>query len=232
MTKPTDQTSRRGLSRRQILKATGGAAALLAAAKLNFPAGAFAQSAGPEVTKAKLGFIALTDAAGRRMRVNATACALTGRSREELLGGNVFDVRHPEDRDEDIRQYQRLVAGEIDRYSVEKRIVRKGGGVIWASVMCSGVRDSDGKFLYAVRIFQDITEAKRAADALAESEQRLAATYEHASIAISEVDAQGRVSVAATMRAMARVVSVPHSMFPSPMPGSMLRQQLAEIGCV
>src|ERR1700709_619312 len=52
----------RGLSRRQILKAGAGTAALLAAAKLNFPAGAFAQSAGPEVTAAKLGFIALTDA--------------------------------------------------------------------------------------------------------------------------------------------------------------------------
>jgi nitrate/nitrite transport system substrate-binding protein len=62
MKKPTDQTSRRGPSRRQILKASAGTAALLAAAKLNFPAGAFAQGAGPEVTAAKLGFIALTDA--------------------------------------------------------------------------------------------------------------------------------------------------------------------------
>ena len=62
MTKPTNPTSRRGFSRRQLLKATGGTAALLAAAKLNFPAGAFAQGAGPEVTKATLGFIALSDA--------------------------------------------------------------------------------------------------------------------------------------------------------------------------
>ena len=121
--------------------------------------------------------IAEIDAEGRRLRVNATACAITGRSREELAGGSVFDVRHPEDRDEDFRQYQRLVAGEIDRYAVEKRIVRKDGAVIWTSVMCSAVRDEAGKFLYAVRIFQDITENKRAADALAESEQRLAATY-------------------------------------------------------
>jgi nitrate/nitrite transport system substrate-binding protein len=63
MTKPTDQTSRHGVSRRQLLKATAGTAALLAAARLNFPAGAFAQGAGPEVKAAKLGFIALTDAA-------------------------------------------------------------------------------------------------------------------------------------------------------------------------
>jgi len=62
MTKPTHPTSRRGLSRRQLLKATGGTAALLAAARLNFPGGAFAQGAGPEVTKATLGFIALSDA--------------------------------------------------------------------------------------------------------------------------------------------------------------------------
>lgn len=57
--RPSETT---GLSRRQLLKATGSTAALLAAAKLNFPAGAFAQDAGPEVKGAKLGFIALSDA--------------------------------------------------------------------------------------------------------------------------------------------------------------------------
>jgi len=58
----TSTPAPRSLSRRQLLKAGAGTAALLAAAKLNFPAGAFAQAAGPEVTAAKLGFIALTDA--------------------------------------------------------------------------------------------------------------------------------------------------------------------------
>ncbi len=137
--------------------------------------------------------IAEIDVAGKRLRVNATACAITGRSREELVGGSVFDVRHSEDRDEDFRQYRRLVAGEIERYAIEKRMVRKDGAVIWTSVMCSAVRDEAGKFLYGVRIFQDISESKRAVDALAESEQRLAATYENAGVAISEVDAHGRL---------------------------------------
>src|SRR6201991_1194039 len=52
----------RSLSRRQILKAGAGTTALLGAAKLQLPGGAFAQGAGPEVKGAKLGFIALTDA--------------------------------------------------------------------------------------------------------------------------------------------------------------------------
>jgi PAS domain S-box-containing protein len=137
--------------------------------------------------------IAEIDATGKRLRVNATACAITGRAREDLVGGNVFEVMHPEDREEDWLQFRRLVGGEIDRYSIEKRIVRKDGAVIWASVMTSAVRNEDGTFNYAVRIFQDITETKRAIDALAESEQRLAATYEHAGIAISEVDAHGHL---------------------------------------
>src|SRR6476661_5271511 len=62
MTKSAHPASRGGISRRQILKGAAGTAALLAAAKLNFPGGAFAEGAGPEVKAAKLGFIALSDA--------------------------------------------------------------------------------------------------------------------------------------------------------------------------
>jgi nitrate/nitrite transport system substrate-binding protein len=47
-------------NRRHFLKLTG-ASALAAAARMAFPAGAFAQGAGPEVKGAKLGYIALTD---------------------------------------------------------------------------------------------------------------------------------------------------------------------------
>jgi nitrate/nitrite transport system substrate-binding protein len=50
------------LTRRQVFKGAAGTAALLAAARLQLPAGAFAQAAGPEVKGTKLGYIALTDA--------------------------------------------------------------------------------------------------------------------------------------------------------------------------
>jgi nitrate/nitrite transport system substrate-binding protein len=55
--------SRRGLSRRAFLKSTAGTAALLGALQAKFPAGVhIAEAAGPEVTKAILGYIALIDA--------------------------------------------------------------------------------------------------------------------------------------------------------------------------
>ena len=51
------------LGRRTILKGATATAALMGAVRASFPAGAFAQAAGPETSKVTLGFIALTDAA-------------------------------------------------------------------------------------------------------------------------------------------------------------------------
>jgi nitrate/nitrite transport system substrate-binding protein len=64
MTINKGSSGRKGLNRRSFLKASAGTAALLGAVNTQFPFGAYiAQAAGPEVTKALLGFIALTDAA-------------------------------------------------------------------------------------------------------------------------------------------------------------------------
>ncbi|UIJ72229.1 CmpA/NrtA family ABC transporter substrate-binding protein [Aurantimonas sp. HBX-1] len=62
----TDRTSPISMNRRRFLgstAATAGTAALFSAIGASFPAGVFAQGAGPETPTAQLGFIALTDAA-------------------------------------------------------------------------------------------------------------------------------------------------------------------------
>ncbi|MET0545577.1 MAG: CmpA/NrtA family ABC transporter substrate-binding protein [Caulobacterales bacterium] len=59
MTIKDKSQSKAGLTRRNAIT---GVAATLAAAKMAFPGGAFAAGKGPEVSAAKLGFIALTDA--------------------------------------------------------------------------------------------------------------------------------------------------------------------------
>ncbi|MGL4406626.1 MAG: CmpA/NrtA family ABC transporter substrate-binding protein, partial [Notoacmeibacter sp.] len=63
-----DESLKKGLfsasvSRRGILKGGAATAALLAAGRILLPGGAYAATATPEVTTAKLGFIALTDSA-------------------------------------------------------------------------------------------------------------------------------------------------------------------------
>jgi PAS domain S-box-containing protein len=102
------------------------------------------------------------DAEGRFLRVNEAICSIVGGTREELLGWHLFGRTHPDDRDVDGELYRRQVAGEIGFYSIEKRFLRRDGRLIWMGVRSSTVRDHSGKFLYGVRVVQDITERKEA----------------------------------------------------------------------
>ena len=102
------------------------------------------------------------DAEGRFLRVNEAICAITGSTREELLGSRLYARTHPGDRDVDEELYRRQVAGDIGFYSLEKRFVRNDGRVIWIAVRSSTVRDANGGFLYGVRVVQDITDRKEA----------------------------------------------------------------------
>ncbi len=106
--------------------------------------------------------IAEITADGRFVRVNEAICTITGRSREELMGGQLFRFTHPDDVDADRQAFQKQVAGELQFYSMEKRFLRPDGRVIWIAVRSSPVRSADGRLLYLVRVLQDITERKQA----------------------------------------------------------------------
>lgn len=102
------------------------------------------------------------DAEGRFLRVNEAICSMVGGTREELLSWRMFSRTHPQDRDMDEVMYRRQVAGEIEFYSIEKRFQRPDGRMIWMGVRSSTVRDPSGRFLYGVRVVQDVTERKEA----------------------------------------------------------------------
>ena len=122
--------------------------------------------------------IAEIDAEGKLLRVNPYLCGLMGHPAEELLGTSIFQATHAGDVDSDREQFRRQVAGEIDRYSIEKRLRRKNGGYFWAIITSSAVRDTGGNFLYAVRVQHDITERKRARKALKQRAEQQTALFE------------------------------------------------------
>jgi PAS domain S-box-containing protein len=93
--------------------------------------------------------------------VNAGFSALTGYSRDELLDRTLFDLTHPDDARGEHELYARHVRGELKHYAAEKRYVRKDGTASWIAVSASGVFDDNGKFLYSIRIVQDIDQRKR-----------------------------------------------------------------------
>lgn len=140
--------------------------------------------------------ISEVDEKGRLLRVNETTCAITGYLRDELLGRSVFDLTHPEDREPDIESLRQQVAGKgAGRSIVERRMVRKDGGAIWVSVASSAVRDdASGKFLYGIRVMQDITLARHAQEALRDEEQRFRELLEALPAAVYTTDTEGRIT--------------------------------------
>jgi PAS domain S-box-containing protein len=118
------------------------------------------------------------DRDGRMLRVNQQLCRLTGYTAPELLGRTIFQETLPEDSGADLQRFERQVAGEIDRYSIEKRIYRSNGDHFWAEVTSSSVRDAAGQFLYAVRVQHDITGRKLAEQALARRMNEQAALFD------------------------------------------------------
>ncbi|MDO8872149.1 MAG: PAS domain S-box protein [Methanoregula sp.] len=80
-------------------------------------------------TKAPIG-AAIVSLDFRFMQVNEAFCRITGYTAEELTALTFPYITHPDDLATDVKQAQQLVAGEIDRYVMEKRYIRKDGSIV------------------------------------------------------------------------------------------------------
>ncbi|MBF0423548.1 MAG: PAS domain S-box protein [Magnetococcales bacterium] len=95
------------------------------------------------------------------IEVNDRLCHDLGYSVESLKATTWADLTHPDDLAADELQFNRLMAGKIDGYSMDKRFVRRDGSVMDAflSVRCS--RNSSGQTEEVQAIVQDITTWKK-----------------------------------------------------------------------
>ena len=114
--------------------------------------------------------IALVNDQGYPVRTNPTLERFLGYSPVELRGMKFAQFTHPDDVGHDVRMFEKLIRGDVHSYNIEKRYIRKDGGVVWADLTTSSVRDDSGKLLFVVGMALDITERKQAALALHESE--------------------------------------------------------------
>src|SRR5580765_4415445 len=85
---------------------------------------------------------------GRFVRVNRAFCEVIGYEPAELANLTFQDITHPEDLDTDLALSGQLGRGEIPRYQVEKRFVRKDGTVVDTMLSASILRDHTGAPVY------------------------------------------------------------------------------------
>ncbi|MCA1567610.1 MAG: PAS domain S-box protein [Acidobacteria bacterium] len=116
--------------------------------------------------------VAQADLDGNFTIVNQKYCDITGYSAAELLGMRIQDITHPDDLPLNVEVRKRMIA-ESAPYEIEKRYVVKNGSIIWVNLGVSAIRDREGRPQSSIAVVLDITERKRAAEALRESEERL-----------------------------------------------------------
>jgi PAS domain S-box-containing protein len=125
------------------------------------------------------------------LEVNDRLCDIFGYSREEMMDLTWADLTYPEDLTASQALLRQMLAGEIDSYVLDKRYVRKDGQIIFASISVACVRKLDETVDYAVALVDDITERKRAEEALRQSEERYRRLYNNTPVMQHSIDRDG-----------------------------------------
>ena len=97
---------------------------------------------------------------GGWLKVNQKLCSIVGYSEKELLGKTFQDITHPDDLQSDLTFVNKMLNGELDTYSMEKRYIKKWGEIIWICLTVSLVKNADGTPKYFISIVEDINERK------------------------------------------------------------------------
>ena len=110
--------------------------------------------------------MALVAPDGRWLHVNEAVCRITGYSADDLVQLTFQDITHPDDLAADEGYVERVLAGEIPRYSMEKRYFHADGHVVWVNLHVSLVRGLDGAPRYFISQIEDVTDRKHMEGAL------------------------------------------------------------------
>ncbi len=93
----------------------------------------------------------------RIIRANPAFRRMLGYTGEEITRLTLADITHPEDLNRNLQEFQRVISGEIETYSMEKRYITKDKGTIWGNLCSSFVRDEEGNVLYGLGLVENIT---------------------------------------------------------------------------
>jgi diguanylate cyclase (GGDEF)-like protein/PAS domain S-box-containing protein len=110
---------------------------------------------------------------GDFIAVNKRFSDMLGYGSKEILSLTSNDITHPRDLALSVEHIARLVSGEIESFTIEKRYMNSTTGqVIWARSTVSITWSARDGTRHMIEVIEDITDSKLAQNALVESEER------------------------------------------------------------
>lgn len=126
------------------------------------------------------------------VEINPRQVEMLGYSLEELHQTDWAALTHPDDLAADLAQYDRMLAGEIESFNMDKRFVHKSGRIVHVNLAVSCVHGADGAVDLVLASYLDITARVQAEEALKQSEGMLRNLYELAPVGIFTSTPHGR----------------------------------------
>ncbi len=109
----------------------------------------------------------------RILSCNKAFCNMLGYTERELKEKTFTDITYTDDLHIGIDIMPAILEGKKKKSVIQKRYVRKDGGLVWVEIQINLVRDNQGEPWYFMSIIQDITERKLAEEQLRETNELL-----------------------------------------------------------
>ncbi len=94
------------------------------------------------------------------VQFNDRLCQILGYSRAELAAKTWSEITHPDDLTASVTQFNRILVGESEGYSLDTRFIHPNGNPVYTVLSVRCVRNMDGSLRHFVMMIQDITERK------------------------------------------------------------------------
>jgi len=138
--------------------------------------------------------IVLSDLEGRLTFANQKFAEMSGYDQAELAGFPYMALSIPEEAERTAELMRGMFAGDVKTLSRERHLRRKDGSAFWVRLTAGTLLNEQGQPEYAVGVFEDIAERKRAEDAVRRGEARFRATFQNAPLGICECALDGRIT--------------------------------------